>query len=136
MEPQPHDVQAEKNDRSNYSSKRSRSKSSSRSRRSESSRDRRQRSNSRESDKSRDNRRGDKNFTTIYVKGLNPDVQENHFEEYFADSGEIDSVKVPRDPNTNKSRGFGFITFKSGESAQKALEKYNDSTFEGNQLIV
>lgn len=50
--------------------------------------------------------------------------------------GEIDSVKIPRDPNTQKSRGFGFITYKVTEAAQKALDKLNNSTFDGNKIIV
>lgn len=63
---------------------------------------------------------------------MNPDVQENHFEEYFATAGEIENVKIPKDPNTNKSRGFGFITYKTGESAQNALDKFNEVDFDGN----
>lgn len=70
------------------------------------------------------------------MRGLNPDVQETHFEEVFADFGEIDGVKIPKDPNTQKSRGFGFITYKSSEAAQKALEKMNNNNFDGSKVVV
>lgn len=111
------DRMQENGNHSQYSSKKSRSRSFSRSANSDSSRDQKKRS-SRESSRSREDRRVKKDFTTLYVRGLNPDVQDNQFEELFASSGEIETVKIPRDPNTQKSRGFGFITYRDSESAQ------------------
>lgn len=70
------------------------------------------------------------------MRGLAPEVEENAFEEKFAECGDIERVKIPKDPTSGQSRGFGFITFKKSESAQQALEKFNNYTFEGQVLEV
>ena len=50
--------------------------------------------------------------------------------------GEISSVKVMRDPETKKSRGFGFVCFAESSSAQDAVSQMGNSQLEGKQLYV
>lgn len=50
--------------------------------------------------------------------------------------GEISSAKVMRDPESKKSRGFGFVTFTESSSAQKAVSQMGNSELDGKQLYV
>lgn len=45
------------------------------------------------------------------------------FEQAFEQYGEIEEGAVITDKATGKSRGFGFITFKHMDSAQRALKE-------------
>ena len=57
----------------------------------------------------------------IFVGGLPWATDDARLREFFADCGEVVDAKVILDRETNRSRGFGFVTFDSPESAQKAL---------------
>ena len=41
----------------------------------------------------------------------------------YAEPGEIKSAKVSTDPEKNKSRKYGFVSFSSKEAAQKVFGK-------------
>ena len=45
-------------------------------------------------------------------------------------------MKILRDPQDNMCRGYGFITFKNAEDAQKALEDLNNTEFEGQKINI
>ncbi|KAK1426548.1 hypothetical protein QVD17_15223 [Tagetes erecta] len=57
----------------------------------------------------------------IFVGGLASSVTESDFKNYFDQFGMITDVVVMYDHNTQRPRGFGFITFDSEESVDKAL---------------
>ncbi|XP_076915243.1 heterogeneous nuclear ribonucleoprotein 1-like [Bidens hawaiensis] len=57
----------------------------------------------------------------IFVGGLASSVTETEFKNYFNQYGMITDVVVMYDHNTNRPRGFGFITYESEESVDKAL---------------
>ena len=57
-------------------------------------------------------------------------------EKKFSEVGEITFIKIPRDPSTKMTRKFGFISFKTGEMAKKAVELFNNSEFDGNKIKV
>ncbi|KAL8260357.1 hypothetical protein R6Q59_028310 [Mikania micrantha] len=59
----------------------------------------------------------------IFVGGLASSVTENDFKNYFVQFGTITDVVVMHDHNTQRPRGFGFITYDSEESVEKALLK-------------
>ncbi|KAL8259295.1 hypothetical protein R6Q59_027248 [Mikania micrantha] len=59
----------------------------------------------------------------IFVGGLASSVTENDFKNYFDQFGMITDVVVMYDHNTQRPRGFGFITYESEESVDKALLK-------------
>ena len=42
--------------------------------------------------------------------------------EIFSEYGEIEELALIKDRNTGRSKGFAFITFAAGESAEKAFE--------------
>ncbi|KAE8713089.1 Heteroproteinous nuclear ribonucleoprotein 1 [Hibiscus syriacus] len=59
----------------------------------------------------------------IFVGGLASTVTENDFKKYFDQFGNITDVVVMQDHNTQRPRGFGFITYDSEETVDKVLLK-------------
>ncbi|XP_044504269.1 heterogeneous nuclear ribonucleoprotein 1-like [Mangifera indica] len=59
----------------------------------------------------------------IFVGGLASTVTENDFKKYFDQFGTITDVVVMYDHNTQRPRGFGFITYDSEEAVDRVLHK-------------
>lgn len=59
----------------------------------------------------------------IFVGGLASNVTESEFKKYFDQFGTITDVVVMYDHNTQRPRGFGFITYDSEEAVDKVLVK-------------
>ncbi|KAL8249115.1 hypothetical protein R6Q59_005983 [Mikania micrantha] len=59
----------------------------------------------------------------IFVGGLAPTVTESDFKNYFDQFGSTTDAVVMYDHNTQRPRGFGFITYDSEESVDKVLQK-------------
>lgn len=59
----------------------------------------------------------------IFVGGLASTVTESDFKKYFDQFGTITDVVVMYDHNTQRPRGFGFITFDSEDAVDKVLQK-------------
>lgn len=59
----------------------------------------------------------------IFVGGLASTVTESDFKSYFDQFGTITDVVVMYDHNTQRPRGFGFITYDSEEAVEKVLHK-------------
>ena len=53
-------------------------------------------------------------------------------EEY----GAVESVKIIKDRETGKSKGFAFIEMNNDAQAKQAIEELNGSEFEGRTMIV
>ncbi|KAF7840538.1 heterogeneous nuclear ribonucleoprotein 1-like [Senna tora] len=59
----------------------------------------------------------------IFVGGLASTVTESDFKKYFDQFGTITDVVVMYDHNTQRPRGFGFITYDSEEAVDRVLYK-------------
>ncbi|CAL0307365.1 unnamed protein product [Lupinus luteus] len=59
----------------------------------------------------------------IFVGGLPPTITESDFKQYFDQFGTITDVVVMYDHNTQRPRGFGFITYDLEEAVDKVLYK-------------
>jgi len=60
----------------------------------------------------------------LVVFGLPFTCGSEELKDYFEEAcGDLDYYEVKQDRNTKKSRGFGFIRFKSEDSAREALER-------------
>ncbi|CAM0876467.1 unnamed protein product [Alopecurus aequalis] len=63
----------------------------------------------------------------VFLGGLRGHITKEDLKNYFEKFGNITDVVVIRDGLTQKSRGFGFITFESEEAMKKVLEiTYHD----------
>ncbi|KAJ9543724.1 hypothetical protein OSB04_023431 [Centaurea solstitialis] len=58
----------------------------------------------------------------LYIGGLSPEITSEMLLLFFKKHGEIEEGSVAYDKDSNKSRGFGFITYKTVEAAKKAID--------------
>ena len=71
----------------------------------------------------------------LYVGNLPYSVDESQLRGIFAQYGEISELALIMDRDTGRPKGFGFITFASQQSAEKALEQ-NGKDMGGRPLRV
>ena len=57
----------------------------------------------------------------VFIGGLTGDTTEMHLRDHFQPYGDITDAVVMRDKMTQKSRGFGFVTFASADSVERVL---------------
>lgn len=62
---------------------------------------------------------------SIFVYNLAPETEDRILWELFGPFGAVQTVKVIRDPSTNKCRGFGFVTMSNYEEALLAIQSLN-----------
>ncbi len=72
----------------------------------------------------------------LYVANLSYQTSEAELEEVFQQAGTVSSVQIVMDRETNRSRGFGFITMGSDAEAQAAIEQLNGQDLSGRALRV
>ncbi|KAM6963440.1 cold-inducible RNA-binding protein B-like isoform 2-T2 [Aplochiton taeniatus] len=72
----------------------------------------------------------------LFVGGLCFDTDEASLEEAFGKYGSIAKVDVVRDRETQKSRGFGFVTFTNPDDAKEAMTAMNGRSVDGRQIRV
>lgn len=66
----------------------------------------------------------------LLIRNLEVYVNEKHLKDKFKEFGEIMSCKISRDPATGKSYCFGYLQFKTVESANHAIDKLNNTYWE------
>ncbi|VVA43477.1 conserved hypothetical protein [Candidatus Roizmanbacteria bacterium] len=71
----------------------------------------------------------------IFVGSLPWSINNDSLKELFAQYGEVTEAVVIMDRETSKSKGFGFVTFSTPESAQKALEM-SGKEVDGRAIVV
>ena len=76
------------------------------------------------------------NFTNIYVKNIEPEATDDEFRALFEKYGDITSASISREPETGKSRGFGFVNYIKHEDASIAVDELHDKDFKGQNLYV
>jgi heterogeneous nuclear ribonucleoprotein A1/A3 len=59
----------------------------------------------------------------IFVRGLGWDTTSDTLKTVFAQFGEVEEGAVILDKGTGKSRGFGFVTFRHMDGAQRSLKE-------------
>ncbi|KAL8152947.1 hypothetical protein V2J09_010707 [Rumex salicifolius] len=72
----------------------------------------------------------------LFVKGLSFYTSDKGLEEAFSQYGQVVEAKVVSDQVTDRSKGFGFVTFASEEEAHKALNDMNGKVLHGRVLAV
>lgn len=72
----------------------------------------------------------------IFIGNLDPEVDEKVLHDTFsAFGGILQTPKIMRDPETNMSKGYGFISFESFEASDLAIESMNGQ-YLYNRIVV
>lgn len=72
----------------------------------------------------------------LYVGNLPFAVDDEKLRELFSSYGEIEEANVIINKFNNRSKGFGFVTFKDEADAKKAIAEMNEKEVEGRQIKV
>jgi RNA recognition motif-containing protein len=72
----------------------------------------------------------------IYVGNLSYEVTEEDLKEAFGAFGEVETVRVLKDNDTGRSKGFGFVEMSNNANAQSAIDALNDKELKGRALKV
>lgn len=72
----------------------------------------------------------------IYIGNLSYNVRENDLQEVMGKFGAVTSVRVIKDRNTGRSKGFGFCEMENDDEARNAIEKLNGTELSGRPLTL
>lgn len=78
----------------------------------------------------------DANPKKLYIGNLSFSTTEESLKEAFSQAGPVASAIVITDKYSGRSKGFGFVEFEDEESAQKAIEMWNEKELDGRPLRV
>ncbi len=73
---------------------------------------------------------------SIYVGNLPYSTREEDLREVFEAHGNVENVKIIRDRETGRSRGFGFVEMSTEEETNAAISALNGSDLGGRTLKV
>ncbi|PIZ65400.1 RNA-binding protein [Candidatus Roizmanbacteria bacterium CG_4_10_14_0_2_um_filter_36_9] len=72
----------------------------------------------------------------IFIGNLPWTVRDEGLREIFSQFGEITDAVVIIDRRTNRSKGFGFVTFTEESAADAAIKAMHEQEVEGRNIIV
>ncbi|NP_001085808.1 RNA binding motif protein 23 L homeolog [Xenopus laevis] len=72
----------------------------------------------------------------LYVGSLHFNITEEMLRGIFEPFGKIENIQLLKEPDTGRSKGFGFITFTDAECARRALEQLNGFELAGKPMKV
>ncbi|CAK0781365.1 hypothetical protein CVIRNUC_005355 [Coccomyxa viridis] len=78
--------------------------------------------------------KGTNKKTTLYVGGLEENVNEATLHSAFIPFGDIKDVNIPMDNTTGKHRGFGFVEYESAEDSADAIDNMHNAELYGRVL--
>ncbi len=72
----------------------------------------------------------------IYVGNLSYQTTEEEISDLFRSYGDVKSVKIIVDRNSDRSKGFAFVEMDNDDEANRAIEELNNKEFGGRNLRV
>ena len=72
----------------------------------------------------------------LYVGNFSFDMSQTDLEQMFSKIGRVEEAVVIMDRETNRSKGFGFVTMGSDEDAKKAISEFDGKDCNGRALKV
>ena len=70
----------------------------------------------------------------IFVGDLSPEVDDEMLREVFGKYQSLSDARIMLDPNTARSRGYGFIAFREKSDAERAIAEFNGQQL-GNRFL-
>ncbi|KAL0874822.1 hypothetical protein Bca101_024527 [Brassica carinata] len=74
--------------------------------------------------------------TKLFVGGLSFYTTEQGLSEAFSQCGQVVEAQIVMDRVSDRSKGFGFVTFASDDDARKALMELNGQQLNGRVIFV
>lgn len=72
----------------------------------------------------------------IFVARLNYDTVEDTLRDAFEQFGEVSTVKIVFDRETQRSKGFGFVEMPDDTDGQTAIDNLNETDLDGRTIVV
>lgn len=72
----------------------------------------------------------------IYVGNLPYSANEEDLENFFTTAGTVTEARVIMDRDTQRSKGFGFVTFADQSAAEKAIKDLDGQDMQGRTIKV
>ena len=73
---------------------------------------------------------------SLFIGSLAYATTDQELQELFEKIGPVESAKVIRDHESNRSKGFGFVEYKDDADNQKAIDAYNGKDVDGRTISV
>lgn len=73
---------------------------------------------------------------SVYIGNLFYDVTEKDLTEVFAEYGTVKKVTIPKDRETGRVRGFGFVEMETEAEESTAIESLDGAEWMGRDLKV
>jgi len=72
----------------------------------------------------------------LYLGNLPFNTTDDEIREAFANYGTVEDIHIPLDRETNRPRGFAFITLSDDDQGRRAIEELDGQDFGGRNLRV
>lgn len=72
----------------------------------------------------------------LYVGNLAFETTSEDLKQLFAEAGTVEEVTIVEDPQTGRSKGFGFVEMSSETEAETAIEKFHGRELFGSGISV
>jgi len=72
----------------------------------------------------------------LYVGNLSFQTTQQDLNELFAQHGTVTDCSLIMDRETNRPRGFGFVTMSSNDEGQRAIDALHGQSHDGRELTV
>ncbi len=72
----------------------------------------------------------------IFVGNISFSSSEDDLRAAFSEFGEVSSVKIIKDLETGRSRGFAFVSMPNDDEANKAIQALNETDLQGRRIRV
>ncbi|KAG5513378.1 hypothetical protein PMAC_001441 [Pneumocystis sp. 'macacae'] len=77
---------------------------------------------------------GNARNTSLFVRGVPVDVSSSSFASFFAEIGRVKHAMIVTDPETKKSKGYGFVSFLTHSDAENAIREVKKRALGGHFL--
>lgn len=74
--------------------------------------------------------------TKLFVGGIPFRTTDEELRQFFSPAGEVVSVFIPMDRETQRPRGFAFVEMADDEMADKAISMFDGADMGGRKIAV